>query len=236
MLIIFSALKNEKLGNCTPALNFFQGAKTTDLFSIISYQYFHLCTFNFEGMGCLTGAARIAGAETLEAAYLTRPRQQLQRPSTSPWCGVAHDAGNIYLFLADSLPVFQLCNHKKNSKSDTNINNPSFWILILLSVVFYQRKRTRAESDRSALLKGPTTPWHWNVCCMDPNHHEKITARRVSYHKAGNLIEEISEEKRPGDQHKHVWTNVKETINFFHWKILQKVQKGNITEKKRREH
>lgn len=148
MLVIFSAMKNEKLGNCTPALKFFQGAKTTDLFSIISYQYFHLRTFNFEGMGCLTGAARIAGAETLEAAYLTRPRQQLQRPSTSPWCGVAHDAGNIYLFLADSLPVFQLCNHKKNSKSDTNINNPSFWILILLSVVFYQRKRTRAESDQ----------------------------------------------------------------------------------------
>lgn len=89
---------------------------------------------------------------------------------------------------------------------------------------------------RSALLKGPTTPWHWNVCCMDPNHHEKITARRVSYHKAGNLIEGISEEKRPGGQHKHAWTNVKETINFFHWKILQKVPKGNITEKKRREH
>lgn len=138
MLVIFSAMKNEKLGNCTPALKFFQGAKTTDLFGIISYQYFYLCTFNFEGMGCLTGAARIAGAETLEAAYLTRPRQQLQRPSTSPWCGVAHDAGNIYLFLADSLPVFQLCNHKKNSKSETQTQTTplsgfwSYWVLCFI--------------------------------------------------------------------------------------------------------
>lgn len=70
MLIVFSALKNEKLGNCSPALSFFQEAKTTDLLSIISYQYFHLRTFNFEGMGCLTGASRIAGAETFKAAYL----------------------------------------------------------------------------------------------------------------------------------------------------------------------
>lgn len=88
-------------------------------------------------------------------------------------------------------------------------------------------QRTNNPMTLECLLHGPkSTTWIT----------EKITARRVSYHKAGNLIEGISEEKRPGGQHKHEWTNGKETITFFHWKILQKVQKGNITEKKKREH